>query len=130
MESSRQKKVASLLQKEIAQMLQGSVRNEGVSNLLISVTKVVVAADLSIAKIYLSLFPSAKALETLEGIKSNSRQIKYELAKLIKNQLRKTPDLAFYLDDSLDYIEKIDEGLKAKDDPIKNPENLISRQKK
>ncbi len=130
MESPRQKKIATLLQQEIAQMLQGAVRKEGVSNLLISVTKVAVTVDLSIAKIYLSLFPPAKALEVLEGIQSNSFQVKHDLARLMKNQLRKIPELVFYLDDSLDYIEKIDEALTAINDPIKNPEGLIARKKK
>jgi len=130
MESPRQKKIATLLQQEIAQMLQGAVRKEGVSNLLISVTKVAVTVDLSIAKINLSLFPPAQALEVLKGIKSNSFQVKHDLAKLLKNQLRKVPDLVFYLDDSLDYIEKIDRALEATNDPIKNPESLDSRKKK
>ena len=97
MESPRQKKIATLLQQEIAQMLQGAVRKEGVSNLLISVTKVAVTVDLSIAKIYLSLFPPAKALEVLEGIQSNSFQVKHDLARLMKNQLRKVPELVFLL---------------------------------
>ena len=130
MESPRQKKIATLLQQEIAQMLQGSVRKEGVANLLISVTKVSITVDLSIAKIYLSLFPPEKALEVLEGIQSNSFQVKHDLAKLLKNQLRKIPDLVFYLDDSLDYIQKIDEALEANNDPIKNPDELISSKKK
>jgi ribosome-binding factor A len=130
MESPRQKKIATLLQQEIAQMLQGSVRKEGVANLLISVTKVSITVDLSIAKIYLSLFPPEKALEVLEGIQSNSFQVKHDLAKLLKNQLRKIPDLVFYLDDSLEYIQKIDEALEANNDPIKNPDELISRKKK
>mgnify|MGYP001368029726 CR=1 FL=1 len=130
MESPRQKKIATLLQQEIAQMLQGSVRKEGVANLLISVTKVSVTVDLSISKIYLSLFPQEKAIEVLEAIQSNSFQVKHDLAKLLKNQLRKIPELIFYLDDSLDYIEKIDNALQAKSDPIKNPDELISRKKK
>lgn len=130
MESPRQKKIAALLQQEIAQMLQGAVRKEGVANLLISVTKVSVTVDLSIAKIYLSLFPTEKAIEVLKGIQSNSFQVKHDLAKLLKNQLRKIPELIFYLDDSLDYIEKIDEALQANNDPIKNPDQLISRKKK
>ena len=130
MESPRQKKIATLLQQEIAKLLQGAVRKEGVSNLLISVTKVTVTVDLSIAKIYLSLFPPAKALEVLEGVKSNRFQVKHDLAKLLKNQLRKVPDLAFYLDDSLDYIEKIDQALEATNNPIKNPESFVSRKKK
>jgi ribosome-binding factor A len=78
----------------------------------------------------LSLFPPEKALEVLEGIQSNSFQVKHDLAKLLKNQLRKIPDLVFYLDDSLDYIQKIDEALEANNDPIKNPDELISRKKK
>ena len=130
MESPRQKKIATLLQQEIAQMLQGSVRKEGVANLLISVTKVSVTVDLSISKIYLSLFPQEKAIKVLEAIQSNSFQVKHDLAKLLKNQLRKIPELIFYLDDSLDYIEKIDNALQAKSDPIKNPDELISRKKK
>lgn len=130
MESPRQKKIATLLQQEIAQMLQGAVRKEGVANLLISVTKVSITVDLSIAKIYLSLFPPEKALEVLEGIQSNSFQVKHDLAKLLKNQLRKIPDLVFYLDDSLDYIQKIDKALEANNNPIKNPDELISRKKK
>ena len=130
MESPRQKKIATLLQQEIAQMLQGAVRKERVANLLISVTKVSITVDLSIAKIYLSLFPPEKALEVLEGIQSNSFQVKHDLAKLLKNQLRKIPDLVFCLDDSLDYIQKIDEALEANNDPIKNPDELISRKKK
>ena len=130
MESPRQKKIATLLQQEIAQMLQGAVRKEGVANLLISVTKVSITVDLSIAKIYLSLFPPEKALEVLKGIQSNCFQVKHDLAKLLKNQLRKIPDLVFYLDDSLDYIQKIDEALEANNDPIKNPDELISRKKK
>ena len=130
MESPRQKKIATLLQQEIAQMLQGALRKEGVANLLISVTKVSVTVDLSIAKIYLSLFPPEKAIEVLEGIQSNSFHVKHDLAKLLKNELRKIPELVFYLDDSLDYIEKIDEALQANSDPIKNPDELISRKKK
>jgi ribosome-binding factor A len=66
----------------------------------------------------------------LEGIQSNSFQVKHDLAHLMKNQLRKVPELVFYLDDSLDYIEKIDEALTAIDDPIKNPEGLVARKKK
>ena len=130
MESPRQKKIAALLQQEIAQMLQGAVRKEGVANLLISVTKVSVTVDLSIAKIYLSLFPPEKAIEVLKGIQSNSFQVKHDLAKLLKNQLRKIPELIFYLDDSLDYIEGINEELSKGTNPLFNPESLDSRQKK
>ena len=130
MESPRQKKIAALLQQEIAKMLQGAVRRESVSDLLISVTKVQVSVDLSVAKIHLSLFPSAQAEELLEGIQSNAFRIKHDLAQLLKNDLRRIPDLSFFLDDSLDYIEKIDRALQANENPIQRPEQLEKRKKK
>ena len=73
------------------------------------------------ARIYLSIFPSQKADEKIKTIQSNSFQLKHDLAQLLKNQMRKTPELTFFLDDSLDYIEKIDEALKSKENPIKTP---------
>ena len=68
--------------------------------------------DLSVAKVYLSIFPSEKAQEILDSIRLNARNIRYELAQRIRFQLRKTPELSFFLDDSLDYIENIDMLLK------------------
>ena len=130
MESPRQKKIAALLQQEIAKMLQGAVRRESVSDLLISVTKVQVSVDLSVAKIHLSLFPSAQAQELLEGIQSNAFRIKHDLAQLLKNDLRRIPDLSFFLDDSLDYIDKIDRALEANENPIRRPDQLEKRKKK
>ena len=130
MESPRQKKIAALLQQEIAKMLQGAVRRESVSDLLISVTKVQVSVDLSVAKIHLSLFPYAQAKELLEGIQSNAYRIKHDLAQLLKNDLRRIPDLSFFLDDSLDYIDKIDRALEANENPIRRPEQLEKRKKK
>lgn len=130
MESPRQKKIAALLQQEIAKMLQGAVRKEGRSNLLVSVTKVQVTVDLSIAKIYLSLFPSTEAVKWLEGIQSNAFQIKHDLAQLLKNELRRIPELLFFLDDSLDYIEQIETALETPQNPIEQPEVLEKRKKK
>jgi ribosome-binding factor A len=130
MESPRQKKIAALLQQEIAQLLQGAVRKEGVHNLLISVTKVNVTIDLSVAKVYLSLFPSEKANEWLEGIHSNTFQVKHDLAQLLKNDLRRIPELIFFLDDSLDYIEKIDRALHSPENPISDRSQLTQRKKK
>ena len=117
MESPRQKKIAALLQQEIAQLLQGAIRKEGVSNLLVSVTKVNVTVDLSIAKVYLSLFPSKEAASWLEGIQSNAFQVKHDLAQILKNELRRIPELLFFMDDSLDYIEGIDAALQSPDNP-------------
>ena len=130
MESPRQKKIAALLQQEIAQLLQGAIRKEGVSNLLVSVTKVNVTVDLSIAKVYLSLFPSKEAATWLEGIQSNAFQIKHDLAQILKNELRRIPELLFFMDDSLDYIEGIDAALKSPDNPIIERDKLDKRKKK
>ena len=130
MESPRQKKIAALLQQEIAQLLQGAVRKNGVSNLLISVTKVSVTVDLSIAKVYLSLFPAKGAQEWLEGIQSNAFQVKHDLAQVLKNELRRIPELLFFIDDSLDYIEGIENALERGNNPIKQPSELAKRKKK
>ena len=130
MESPRQKKIAALLQQEIAQLLQGAIRKEGVNNLLVSVTKVNVTVDLSIAKVYLSLFPSKEAASWLEGIQSNAFQVKHDLAQILKNELRRIPELLFFMDDSLDYIEEIDAALQSPDNPIIERDKLDKRKKK
>ena len=71
-------------------------------------------------KIYLSIFPSNKADERLEQLKLNSSTIKFDLSKIVKNQLINFPALSFYLDDSLDHIDEIDESIKNPFNPIKN----------
>jgi len=129
-ERQRQHKIDEVIQQELAEMLQGSIRNQGVSNLMISVTKVQVTADLSVAKVYLSIFPSDQAQSYLNNIKENSIHIRHDLSQRMKNQLRRVPNLHFYLDDSLDYIDKIDQALKTQNDPIKHRETLTKRQKK
>lgn len=73
-----------------------------------SVSAVRVSPDLSTAKAYLSVFPSDKSAEMLESINASARTIRYELAQKVRFQLRKTPELSFFLDDSLDYLENID----------------------
>ncbi|HLV51940.1 MAG TPA: 30S ribosome-binding factor RbfA [Flavobacterium sp.] len=130
METNRQKKMGALLQEELVDILQGEVRKNGISNLIISVSKVVVTSDLSIAKVYLSIFPTGKGSELLKGIQSNAPLIKHDLAQRVKNQLRKVPSLMFYVDDSLDYIEKIDDALKGEENPIDNRDLLARRKKK
>jgi len=79
--------------------------------------------------VYVSIFPTKKAEELLEGIKSNQPLIKHQLAQLTKHQLRRMPELSFFLDDSLDYIENIDKSLKGDENPIANPD-LLPRRKK
>ena len=71
-----------------------------------------VSPDLSIARVYLSIFPPQKAQEILQSITASAKTVRYELAQKVRFQLRKCPELAFYLDDSLDYVERIDELLK------------------
>lgn len=106
MESTRQAKISRLLQKELSEIFrQQTAKTHGV---IVSVSAVRVSPDLSIAKAYLSVFPSSKAQELMESINHSSRSIRHELARRVRFQLRKTPELAFYLDDSLDYIEHID----------------------
>lgn len=130
METNRQKKIAAVLQKDLVDVLQNAAR-EGMKGVIISVTKVGVTTDLSLAKVYLSIFPNEKRDELLEGIKTNTVLIRHELAKRTRNQLRRMPELTFYLDDSLDYIEDIDASLKGDvENPIKNPEILSQKKKK
>lgn len=129
METNRQKKIGTVLQKDLVDILQGEVRKNGISNLIISVSKVSVTTDLSIAKVYLSIFPPEKGLELLNAIRTNTPLIKHDLSQRVKLQLRKVPNLSFYIDDSLDYIEKIDKALTGEENPIENPELLIKRKK-
>jgi len=129
-ETPRQKKIGTVLQQEIAALLQKAIRKGNVSNLMISVTKVNVTSDLSIAKVYLSIFPNDQASNYFQNLKENKSQLRHDLSQNMKNQLRRIPELNFYLDDSLDYIERIEQELNEGKNPIKNPENLKSRQKR
>ncbi|MDE5655955.1 MAG: 30S ribosome-binding factor RbfA [Muribaculaceae bacterium] len=106
METTRQAKIARLLQKELSEIFrQQTAKTHGV---IISVSAVRVTPDLSIARAYLSVFPSTNAQEIMNNINQSAKTIRYELAQKVRFQLRKTPELQFYLDDSLDYIENID----------------------
>jgi len=129
METNRQKKIGGLLQKDLVDILQGEIRKNAIPNLVISVSKVAVTTDLSIANVYLSIFPNDKAQATLAAIKSNGPLIKHDLAQRVRQQLRKVPNLQFFLDDSLEYIAQIDRALSGADNPIENPE-LLARRKK
>lgn len=130
MESNRQKKISGVLQKDLVDILQGAAREGGLHGVIISVTKVNVTSDLSIAKVYLSIFPHEMGKELLEGIRSNKHSIKHNLSQRTRNQLRRMPELEFYIDDSLEYIDRIDKSLKGEDNPIDNPDLLEKRRKK
>ncbi len=109
METTRQAKIARLIQKELSEIFRlQTAKTHGV---LVSVSAVRVSPDLSIAKVYLSIFPTDKSQELLESITASANTIRYELAQRVRFQLRKCPELSFYIDDSLDYIENIDKLL-------------------
>lgn len=129
MESNRQKKIASVLQSDLVDVLQGAATRGGMHGVIISVTKVKVTVDLSIAKVYLSIFPNSKANSLITGIRSNSSKIKHEIAQRTRNQLRRMPDLEFFIDDSLEYIDQIEKSLKGEQNPLENPDLLDKRKK-
>ncbi|MFT5102499.1 MAG: ribosome-binding factor A [Candidatus Latescibacterota bacterium] len=128
-ESNRQKKIAGVLQNDLANVLQNMLRDSGQTGILISVSKVNVTSDLSIAKVYVSVFPAINAEKMVIELNLLKPQIKHQIAQLTKHQLRKMPDLSFYNDDSLDYIENIENAVKGDEDPIENPDLLPKRNK-
>ena len=110
MQETRQNRIARLLQKELAQIFQSQTRM--MHGVMVSVTRAKVSPDLSICTAYLSVFPSEKGEEILKNINRNEKTIRYELGTRIRNQVRIIPELRFFIDDSLAYIERIDELLK------------------
>ena len=128
-ESQRQKKIGSVLQQDLVEVLQSAATQGGMRGVLISVSKVKVTVDLSVAKVYLSIFPNDKGAELLKGIKSNTPLIRHELAQRTKHQLRRMPNLEFFIDDSLEYIDQIEKSLKGKDNPLDNPDLPDKRKK-
>lgn len=128
-ETNRQKKIAGVLQNDLANVLQSMLREAGQLSIIISVSKVTVTTDLSIAKVYVSVFPAEKSVAIVNEVNKLKPQIKHKIAQLTKNQLRKMPDLIFYNDDSLEYIEKIDKAVKGEDNPLTNPDLLPKRKK-
>ena len=113
MESNRLSKVARLIQKDMGDILRLEAQKLFMGS-LISVTKVSVSADLALARVYISIFPIGKASigDILALIEQNKKTLRTILAQKVKNQLRVVPNLAFFIDDSLDYAEKIDKLLK------------------
>ena len=110
-ENTRLDRVSKLLQKDLGEILQNDLRHVTKKS-MVTVTKVNVSPDLSIAKVYLSLFATSDKTALLNNIKRHSKEIRGKLGFRIKNQMRVVPDLQFYEDDSLDYIENIDHLLK------------------
>lgn len=112
MQETRQNRIARLLQKELSLIFQSQTRMA--HGLMVSVTRCRVSPDLSICTAYLSIFPSEKADQTLKNIVANEKTIRYDLGTRVRNQLRIIPELRFFIDDSLDYIDHIDELLGKK----------------
>ena len=110
METTRQNKISRLLQKELSEIFL--LQTKAMPGTLVSVSAVRISPDMSIAHVYLSVFPSEKAEEIVKNINENMKTIRYELGTRVRHQLRIIPELKFFVDDSLDYIEKIDSLLK------------------
>ncbi len=115
MQSTRIEKIARLLQKELSEIFR--LETAKTTGVLVSVSAVRVSPDLSIARVYLSVFPGDKANAIVNNISANAKSVRYDLAQRVRYQLRKVPELNFYVDDSLDYIQHIDDLLAS--DPIK-----------
>ncbi|RLD58973.1 MAG: 30S ribosome-binding factor RbfA [Bacteroidetes bacterium] len=107
MESKRQQRISRLLQKDLGEIFQHEAGSFS-GGAMITVTKVNVTRDLAISRVYLSIFGTEEKEALLEKIRGHKNEIKYKLGNRIRNQLRAVPDLEFYQDDSLDYIENID----------------------
>ena len=109
--STRQMKVAREIQKDLAEI----IRSKGMAafdGAMVTVSEVRVSPDLSLAKVFVSIFPSAKADAVMQLLQDNVRALRGELGRLVAKQLRIVPELTFLLDTSLDYAEHIDELLK------------------
>ncbi len=106
METTRQAKISRLLQKELSELFR--LQTAKTHGTLVSVSAVRISPDLSVARAYLSIFPSERSAEIIKSINASAKTIRYELAQRVRYQLRKTPELTFFVDDSLDYAENID----------------------
>ena len=109
-QATRLEKINRLVQKELSEIFR--LETAKTTGVLISVSHVRVSPDLSVARVHLSIFPSEKGAEMISNINANATAIRYDLSQRLRYQLRRTPELTFYIDDSLDYIEHIDQLLK------------------
>ena len=110
METTRQNKMSRLIQKELSEIFL--LQTKSMNGVLVSVSAVRITPDMSIARVYLSVFPSERSQEIVKNINDNMKSIRYELGTRVRHQLRIIPELKFFVDDSLDYAERIDELLK------------------
>jgi ribosome-binding factor A len=110
MDNTRLQKIERLVQKDLSEIFL--LQTKQMQGVMVSVTTVRMSPDLSLAKAYLSIFPSEKGEAIMENIVSNKKSIRYELGSRIGKQIRRIPELAFFLDDSIAYLENIDNLLK------------------
>ena len=123
MDTTRQQKIRRLVQKELSEIFRReTAKTHGT---LVTVSSVRVSPDLSVANVRLSIFPSDNAQAIIDNINRNERGVRHELAQQVRYQLRRCPELKFHLDDSLDYIDHIDQLL-AQDKPAEKPESSES----
>ncbi|GAB6123275.1 30S ribosome-binding factor RbfA [Dysgonomonas termitidis] len=111
MDTTRQQKINRLIQKELSEIFRKQTQQ--MRGVLVSVSTVRVSPDLGLAKVYLSIFPSGQAKDLLANIKTNVKALRFDLGQKVGKQLRVIPELSFYLDDSLDYLENIDKLLNS-----------------
>lgn len=110
-ETTRQQKVGKQIQKDISDILLKEARHL-VQGVMVTVSKVRVSPDLTFAKIYISVFPFDKGAATLATLKEQASMIRYELGRRVRNQLRTVPEIAFSIDDSLEYVDRIEKLIK------------------
>ena len=111
MDSIRQNKVARLIQRDLSEIFQHECK-EYTMGAMLAVTTVRVSPDLSYAKVYVSIFPSDRIEIVMQSLEEHNRNIRFILGKKVGKQMRIVPEIRFFVDDSLDYIDKIDELLK------------------
>lgn len=109
MDNTRVNRINRLLQKELSDLFR--IQTSSTNGTIITVTSVNVSPDLSIARVRLSIFPDNKAQELIKNIKDNTHAIRFDLGNRVGKQLRKIPELSFFIDDSLEYLERIDKLL-------------------
>jgi len=108
MESKRQQKFAGVIQQDLAEIFQREAMNF-LPNTLVTITKVRVTPDLAIARVFLSFFNTVDAAASLSTVKAHASEIRYKLGVKIKNQVRVVPQLEFFVDDTNEYVEKMDQ---------------------
>lgn len=108
MESKRQQKFAGVIQQDLAEIFQREGMNF-LPNTMVTITKIRVTPDLAIARVFLSFFNSLDAVAALSTVKAHASEIRYKLGAKIKNQVRVVPQLEFFVDDTNDYVEKMDQ---------------------